>query len=102
MSKTKFKKDNKKEERGIIPLANGWDLIVPLGVGDSQELIVAIGSLTVLYAEACKQNKQEKEKLKKMLASYIDCIYDSKLPSGLFLKKEDKKEGGTNNGTNTK
>lgn len=87
MSKTKFKKDNKKEKRGIIPLANGLGLIAPTGVSDAQDLMVAIGALTVLFAEAAKENKEEKEKLKKMMAEYIDCIYDSKLPSGIFVQK---------------
>lgn len=97
MSKANFKK-NPKKEKGIIPLENGWALIAPIGVGDSTDLLVAIGALVSLYAAGGKENNLEKQKLKTMMAAYIDSIYDGKLPEGLFVKKENKKDGGTNNG----
>lgn len=97
MSKdTKYK--NKKQQKGIIPLANGWALIAPIGVGDSTDLLVAIGALVSLYAAGGKENNLEKQKLKDMLSAYIDCIYEGKVPDGLFVKK-DEKEGGKKNGT---
>ena len=75
---------------GRIPLANGIDLLVKEGLMDSKELLVAIGALTTLYAEAFKENKQEKENVKKMLCEFIDSIYEGKLPEGIFVKKPKK------------
>lgn len=86
MGKVTYTK-NPKKEKGIIPLANGWGIVAPLGVGDASDIMVAIGALTVLYAEAFKQNKESKEKLKAMMNEYIDSIYDGKLPEGVFAKK---------------
>lgn len=81
----------KKQPRvGRIPLANGIDLLVKEGLMDSKDLLVAIGALTTLYAEAFKENKQEKENVKKMLCEFIDSIYEGKLPEGIFVKKPKK------------
>lgn len=77
----------RKPRVGRIPLANGIDLLVKEGNMETKELLVAIGALTTLYAEAYKENKQEKEKVKNMLCEFIDKIYEDKLPEGIFVKK---------------
>ena len=104
MSKANYK--NKDKEKGIIPLANGWAIIAPCHVDDSKDLLVAIGSLVTMYAFGAKEANIEKQTLKDMIGSYIDSIWDEKLPDGLFIKnkkggKIDKKvSGGIKNENN--
>ena len=99
MSKANYKK-NPKKEKGIIPLANGWAIIAPCHVDDSKDLLVAIGSLVTMYAFGAKEANIEKQTLKDMIGSYIDSIWDEKVPDGLFIKKskngkiKEKESGG--------
>ena len=87
MNDPKYKR---KPRVGRIPLANGIDILVKEGMMDANELLVAIGALAVLYAGAFKDSKQEKEKVKNMLCEFIDCVYEDKLPEGVFVKKPQK------------
>jgi hypothetical protein len=77
------------KDGGLVPLENGYALLVPRK-GNTKDLMVACGALISMLACVDKENGLNKETFKKMIDGYIDCIYDGKLPDGIFIKKGKK------------
>ena len=78
------------KDGGLVPLENGYALLVPRK-GNTMDLMVACGALISILAFADKENGVNKETFKKMINGYIDCIYDGKLPDGIFIQKKGKR-----------
>lgn len=81
--------ERKSGKRGLVPLSNGWSLVCPVGKATSDDLMVAIGALVSIYSSGFKDTGYEKEKLKDMITTYIDSIWEGKLPDGIFIKRSE-------------
>lgn len=62
------------DKKAIIPLANGYALIVP-DKSDSITIMEAIGMLVQILCLADKEQGVDYEKFKAMINSYVDKIY---------------------------